>query len=87
MIAFSWRYKPYYRTGVDTSWNQHKIEMFNNIVFYYLIMATVLFTELVSDAQLQYTFGWSWVFVLVAAVVLVLANLIYSILWKAVRKK
>ena len=50
-------------------------------------MATVLFTELVSDAQLQYTFGWSWVFVLVAAVVLVLANLIYSILWKTVRKK
>lgn len=50
-------------------------------------MATVLFTELVSDAQLQYTLGWSWVFVLVAAVVLVLANLIYSILWKAVRKK
>ena len=87
LIAFSWRYKPYYLTGVDTSWNQHKIEMFNCIVFYYLIMATVLFTELVPDAQLQYTFGWFWVFLLAAALILVLANLVQSILWKVVRKK
>ena len=86
-IAFTWRVKPHYLTGKDTSWNQHKIEMLNYVAFYYLIMATLLFTEYVREAELQYTIGWLYVAALAITVCVILMNLVYSILFKVIRKR